>query len=176
MSPRYRLIMCPWTVTPCPLVRPVGVVTSRRGDIHEANVYTLARRSYTWPNPTHFREQVSSKSISSRVPKASPKGIWDAPDTKTISAAFPKVRFCPARHDTVFGAPSPSPSQRGRTGDAGHTEKRGGEWQGRLVSGTINFNLAVAYLATKVIGAQRRCSARRVAATRPVAPSSACRR
>jgi hypothetical protein len=97
-------------------------------------------------------------------PKASPKGIWGAPDQKTVPVASPKAHFSPAR------------PHRGRTGDAGHTKKRGGEWRGRLVSGTINFNLTVAYLATEVIGAQRRCSFRRGAAMRLVAPSSSCQR
>jgi hypothetical protein len=36
----------------------------------------------------------------------------------------------------VFGAPSPSPLHRGRSGDAGHTEKRGEMWRDRRVSGT----------------------------------------
>ncbi|XP_071676801.1 uncharacterized protein [Lolium perenne] len=59
-------------------------------------------------------------------PKASPKGIWGAPDKKSVPAASPKALFCPARPYTVSGAPSPSPSHRGRSGDAGHNEKRGG--------------------------------------------------
>nr|XP_051229431.1 uncharacterized protein LOC127347262 [Lolium perenne] len=59
-------------------------------------------------------------------PKASPKGIWGAPDKKSVPAASLKAHFCPARPDTVSGAPSPSPSHRGRSGDAGHNEKRGG--------------------------------------------------
>ncbi|XP_071679318.1 uncharacterized protein [Lolium perenne] len=59
-------------------------------------------------------------------PKASPKGIWGAPDKKSVPAASPKAHFCPARPYTVSGAPSPSPSHRGRSGDAGHNEKRGG--------------------------------------------------
>ena len=87
-------------------------------------------------------------------PKASPKGIWGAPDKKSVPAESPKALFCPARPDTVPGPPSPSPSHRGRSGDARHYEKRGGEWRGRRVSGTVNFNLTVTYLATEVIRAQ----------------------
>ena len=88
-------------------------------------------------------------------PKPSPKGIWGAPDRKSVPAASPKALFCPARPYTVSGAPSPSPSHRGRSGDAGHNEKRGQPTRGRRVSGSVNFNLTVAYLATVVIRAQR---------------------
>jgi hypothetical protein len=86
-------------------------------------------------------------------PVASPKGIWGAPDKKTFPVASPKDPFCPARPDTVSGAPSPSPPHRGRSGHAGHNEKRGGEWRGRSLSGTLNFNLTVAYLAKEVMRA-----------------------
>jgi hypothetical protein len=95
------------------------------------------------------------KWLEHRVPQSVPKWIWGALDRKTVSATFPKAHFCPARPDTMSGAPSPSPSHRGRTGDAGHNEMRGEEARGRRVSGTVNFNLTVAYLATEVIRAQR---------------------
>ena len=76
-------------------------------------------------------------------PKPSPKGIWGAPDKKSVPVASPKALFCPARPYTVSGAPSPSPSHRGRSGDAGHNEKRGQPTRGRPVSGTGKIRLTL---------------------------------
>jgi hypothetical protein len=71
--------------------------------------------------------------ISIRVPQSH----LDALDKKTFPAAFPKTVFYPARPDTVSGGPGPSPPHRGRT------EKRGGEWRGRSVSGTEKIRLTL---------------------------------
>jgi hypothetical protein len=85
--------------------------------------------------------QVRASPVAS--PKPSPKGIWGAPDRKCVPAASPKALFCPARPYTVSGAPSPSPSHRGRSGDAGHNEKRGQPTRARPVSGTGKIRLTL---------------------------------
>jgi hypothetical protein len=83
------------------------------------------------------------RSITSRVPKATPKGIWSALDNFSFPDACPKAIFRPARPNRVSGA-SPSLIHRGRFGCARHNEKRGEETQGPCVSGKYKFNLTAA--------------------------------
>jgi hypothetical protein len=83
-----------------------------------------------------FRKNGRSLSISSRVPQSDPKGIWSAPDIFSFPVARPKYSIYPARSNTVFGAPSLSLILRGRSGHAGHSDKRGGEWRAQRVIDT----------------------------------------
>jgi hypothetical protein len=49
--------------------------------------------------------------------------------------------------------PDPVPVPQGMHRARRTQQKRGGEWRGRPISSTINFNLTVAYLAAEVIRA-----------------------
>jgi hypothetical protein len=54
------------------------------------------------------------------------KEIWGALDKKTFPAASLKSVFCPARPDTVSGAPTPSPPDAPGTSDTTRSEARRG--------------------------------------------------
>lgn len=91
-----------------------------------------------------------NKSISSGVPPKRPLKVFGTRRTFfSFPAARPKGPFCPARPNTVSGAPSPSPVHRGRSRHAGHNEKRGEEWRDRRVSDSPTKRRSFALMATE---------------------------
>jgi hypothetical protein len=87
-------------------------------------------------------------------PKPSPTGFGARRTKKTFSAASSKAVFYPARPDMLSGAPSPSPTHRGRSGHAGHnkSEARCGGTDASTAHSSLD--LTILYLATEGIGAQ----------------------
>lgn len=118
------------------------------------------------PEPRGHEGRVRASPVAS--PKESPKAFGGAPRSKGP--------FRPARPNTLSGAPKrPLWSGDGlRAPDRARSEAGSGGPDAPLTH-EHERSATVAYLATEVIGPQRRCSYHRGATTRVAAPSSPCR-